>query len=124
MSPRIMKSLAIFTAAAGVLSAAALTASVLPASASASASAEVTLYGASDSNQDVICTPPGAHGVEEDILFGVDAVRNGCGTRVWLHQFSNGSGWSYCVSPHDYATLPDSAQFPAQLLVSENSAAC
>jgi hypothetical protein len=120
MSTRIMKCFARFTATATVVSAAALMASALP----ASAATDVQLWGNSDANQYVICTPPGTHGVEEDILYGISAVTNNCGTRVWFHQFSNGSGWSYCVSPHNEVLVPSWAQFPAQLLVSENSAAC
>jgi hypothetical protein len=124
MSTRIIRSFARLTATATVVSAAALTASALPASASTYA----VLYGYGNANngfdQDVICTPPGTHGVETSALDGVIAVQNFCGTRLWLHQFSNGSGWSYCVSPRSYATLPGWAEFPAQLLISENTAAC
>ncbi len=125
MSPRNMKSLAKFTAAATVLSAAALTASALPASASTYA----VLYGYGNPNngpynQEVICTPPGTHGVQAAALGGIYAIQNFCGGRLWLHQFSNGSGWSYCVPPHGYASPPGWAQFPAQLLVSQNTADC
>jgi len=118
MITRTKKSL-IFTAVAGMLSAAALTASALP----ASAASVLWLYG-NDGNQEVICTPPGPHGVQELNLVGVAAAQNNCGTRVWLHQFSNGSGWSYCISPNSYTTIPSWADFPAQLLVSSNSAYC
>ena len=127
MSTRIMKSLAKFTVAATVAGAAALTASTLPASASASAYA--VLYGNGNPNngpynQEVICTPPGTHGVQSSLLFGIYAIQNYCGGRLWLHQYSDGSGWSYCVSPHGYASPPGWAQFPAQLLISENTAPC
>jgi hypothetical protein len=125
MSPRIMKSLAKIAAAASVASAAVLTASVLPASAATYA----ILYGSGNPNngpfnQEVICTPPGTHGVESGLLDGIVAIQNFCGGRLWLHQYSNGSGWAYCVSPHGYANPPGWAQFPAQLLISQNTAAC
>jgi hypothetical protein len=117
---RIMKSLATFTAAASVIGAAALTASAPPAAAS---TAQVQLFGTSG-NQNFICTPPGTHGIQQLLLFGITAVTNQCGTRVWLHQFSNGSGWSYCVSPRSAVLLPAWAEFAAQLLVSQNTAHC
>jgi hypothetical protein len=125
MSSRTMKSLVKFTAAASVISAAALTASTLPAAASTFA----VLYGNGNPNngpynQEVVCTPPGTHPVQSALLFGIYAIQNFCGGRLWLHQFSNGSGWSYCVSPHGYADPPGWAQFPAQLLISQNTAAC
>jgi hypothetical protein len=125
MPTRIMKSLVKFTAAASVIGAAALTASTIPAAASTYA----ILYGSGNPNngpynQEVICTPPGPHGVQSSLLDGIYAIQNFCGGRLWLHQFSNGSGWSYCVSPHGYASPPGWAQFPAQLLISQNTAHC
>ena len=125
MSLRIMKFLAKFIAAASVLSAAVLTASALPAS--ASMATQVVLYSAGinsparQGNQVIGCIG-GSHGVTQPL--GDIAVANGCGTRVWLHQYSDGSGWSYCVSPHTYTTLPGWAQFPRQLLISANTAGC
>lgn len=122
MSPRTIKSLAKFAAAATVLSTAALTAATLP----ASAAAYSVLYGAATnslsqgSNQDIRCAP-GNYGVEEDVLSGVIAVWNGCGTRLWL---KGGAGWTYCVSPNHYVTLPGWAQFPTQAGVSTNKANC
>jgi hypothetical protein len=120
MPTRIMKSLATFIAAASVVSAAALTASALPASA---ATAQLKLFG-EGGNEDFICTPPGTHGIQQLLLMGITGVTNECGTRVWLHQFSNGSGWSYCVSPRTPVLLPAWAEFANQLLVSQNTAAC
>ncbi len=113
-----MKSLVKFAAAASVLSAAALTASAIP----ASAAGNVLLIG-SAGNDELICTPNLTHGLIgsfEPFYYGV----NGCGTRVWLHQFSNGSGWSYCISPNSSGYIPAYAQFPAQALVTANTAKC
>jgi hypothetical protein len=126
MSSRSMKSLVKFAAAASVISAAALTASTLPAAASTT---YAVLYGSGNPNngpynQEIPCTPPTTHPVQSALLSGIYAIQNFCGGRMWLHQYSNGSGWSYCVSPHGYADPPGWAQFPAQLLISENTAAC
>lgn len=115
MSPRIMKSLAKFTAAATVLSAAALTVSTLP----ASAGTKIVLYGTADDTYIGCIT--GNHGVNEPNLFGVTAVANGCGVRVWL---KGGTGWTYCVSPNQYAALPGWAQWPTVVGVSTNTAHC
>jgi hypothetical protein len=118
--------LASFVLGSGVL-AGALVAMATPAS--ASMATEVILYSAGinslaqGSNQDIGCIG-GSHGVNEPALLGVIAVANGCGTRVWLHQYSDGSGWAYCVSPYQYDTLPGWAQFPQQLLISANTAGC
>jgi hypothetical protein len=128
MPTRIMKSLAKFTAAATVASAAALTASALPASAAttlpvSAATPKLQLFG-TGGNQVFICTPPEAHGVDQPGLFGITAVTNQCSTRVWLHEFGDGSGWSFCVSPRTAVLVPAWAEFANQLLVSENTAAC
>jgi hypothetical protein len=114
-----MKRLAKFTAAASLVSAAAITASVLP----ASAAPELQLFGTSG-NQYIICTPPGTHGIQTGQLLGMTGVTNGCNTRAWFHEFSNGSGWSYCVSPRSAVLVPAWAEFPQQVLVSQNTAAC
>jgi hypothetical protein len=116
---RTMRSLVILTATGSALCAAALTMSAVPASATSVA----WFYGAAY-NQEIICTPPTTHGLESASARGFVAASNGCSTRVWLHQFSDGSGWSYCISPNKYVTIPDWAQFPEQALVSENTAPC
>lgn len=124
MSARSIKSLATFTAAAIVLCAAALAALALPAS--AAMATDVVLYSAainsdSQGSNQIIGCQAGNHGVTEGSLGGVIAVANGCGVRVWLQ---GGSGWTFCVSPHQYTTLPDSDEFPTVVGVSTNRAAC
>jgi hypothetical protein len=120
MSPRTMKPLVKFAAAASALSAVALTASAIP----ASAAAPVAYFYGSGYNQEIECVPPTTHGLESGAARGFTAVSNGCVGRLWLHQFSDGSGWSYCVGPHQFRYLPTWAEFPAQALVSKNTATC
>lgn len=105
-----------FTVAATVLSAAALTVSAIPASASASA-----LFQGHSFNQSIICTPPGTHGMESGHAFGFYYVANGCGTRIWLQ---GSTGWTFCISPYAQEYIPSWAQFPAKAGVSTNRAAC
>jgi hypothetical protein len=122
-----MKSLAKLIIAASVLSAAALAVPALPAS--ASIAPDALLYSASinslaqNSNYEVSCTP-GSHAISEAAVGGVIAAANGCGTRIWIHQNPDGSGWSYCISPYTYTTVPGWAYWPEQILVSANTAGC
>lgn len=111
-------------ATAIVLYAAAVTASALPAS--ASMATEVELCSAAinsdsqGSNQDIACSA-GNHGVTETTFGGVIAVADGRGVRVWLQ---GASGWTFCVSPHQYTTLPGWAEIPTVAGVSTNTAGC
>lgn len=99
------------------VSAAALIASATP----ASAAAQVTLQGTNGAEH--IACQTGNYGVRSDIG-GVTSVSNGCGVRVWLEQFSDGSGWHYCISPHADVSLPGNRQFPRRVYVSTNTAHC
>jgi hypothetical protein len=99
---------------------AALTTAALATPASAATSASVLLLG-----ENGVLTYPcsGTYGVLVDYgpFLQLD---NPCSDRVWLHQHSNGSGWSYCVSPHADVSLPESVSAPGNLQVSGNTAAC
>src|SRR5438552_13520645 len=119
MPLRTMKSLAGLALAMTTLSAAAVTAFATP----AAAATEVLLIGRM-TNQALICTPNLTHGLNSNHAFGFYQADNGCNTRLWLHQFSDGSGWAYCVGPHVDKAIPSRFQFPAQALVSANRAAC
>jgi hypothetical protein len=51
---------------------------------------------------------------------------NGCGTRVWLHQGANNTGWSWCIS-RDSLGIPAPwilALWPGNLQVSSNRTGC
>lgn len=102
-------------AAAGLFGVAVLTASAIP----ASAAPEVSLVGIRGTEQ-FTCTVQ-THGVNVSPL---DSANNGCGTRVWLHQNSNGSGWGYCISKHTDPTIPTKYDNPAQAQVTSNTANC
>lgn len=44
-------------------------------------------------------------------------MANGCGGRVWLHEYKGGTGWSYCISPHaQFASIPNSFSNPYGVL--------
>lgn len=120
MSARTKRSLVKYTAAVGVLSAAAVMASTIP----ASAAGQFTIYGASGAHQAVICTEGSSHGTEAIPDRGIVAADNSCGTRVWLFENSNGTGWGICVSPGEYINLPGGEQFPLDAWVSYNPAKC
>jgi hypothetical protein len=117
MSPRTMKSLVKFTAAASVLSAAAATVSAVPASAS---TPYVLLFG-NRADQQVICTPNTTHGAQSYPDFGFFYVSNNCAYRVWLQ---GNSGWTFCTSPGASQPIPNWAAFPAKIGISSNKAPC
>ena len=119
MRLRTMKSLAGLAVAASTLSAAVVTAFTSP----AMAATDVLLIGRS-TNQAIICTRNTTHGLNSHHAMGFFQADNGCNTRLWLHQFADGSGWAYCVGPHVNKAIPNQYQFPAQALVSGNTAAC
>jgi hypothetical protein len=56
----------------------------------------------------------------------VDVLKNNCDTRVWLHQHPNGSGSTFCVSPHTTATFRGTAweRVPGNIQVSSNPSNC
>lgn len=64
--------------------------------------------------------------------YNVLKASNGCGDRVWLHQYAYPkdmkSGWAYCISPSPAGaavrTLPAKYQHPLNIQVSANPAAC
>jgi hypothetical protein len=90
-----------------------------PVAASASAGVTVTwidAYGATDTFTYACSGTQTYYG--EDIV----DITNGCGYRVWAHQYTDGSGASYCVNPGALA-YGFTADFE-QILVSENGAAC
>jgi hypothetical protein len=102
-------------AAAGLLGVTALLASAIP----ASAAAEASLIGVRGT-ENFTCTHT-THGVNVDPLTRVD---NGCGTRIWLHQNLNGSGWGYCISKHSNPAIPTRYENPQQAQVTSNTANC
>jgi hypothetical protein len=93
-------------------------ASATPAAASVDDFVEV--QGANGSIEEFVCTPA-THALN---VGGVVIVLNGCDTRVWLHQYSNGSGWSYCISPNSVAEPTGEYSDAEQALVSSNTADC
>jgi hypothetical protein len=115
MSARTIKVLSKATAAAGLLSAAAIIASAVP----ASASPYVTLKGIRGS-EEFTCKIT-THGINVTPLI---SAANGCGNRVWLHKNLNGSGWGYCISGHANINIPTKYQNPQQAQVSANKAKC
>jgi hypothetical protein len=45
--------------------------------------------------------------------------------RIWFHQNSDGSGWSYCISGADVVTdVPSADQSPGNVQVSDNTSPC
>jgi hypothetical protein len=119
-SRRARAALTLAAALTAALTTAALTTAALATPASASTSASVVLLG-----ENGVLTYPcsGTYGVLVDYgpFLQLD---NPCSTRVWLHQHSNGSGWSYCVSPYTDVSLPESVSAPGNLQVSGNTADC
>jgi hypothetical protein len=102
-------------AAAGILSAAALVASAVPASAAPFAS--LTGFGGTEEFTCAVTT----HGIRVDPLSFAD---NGCANRVWLHQFHDGSGWAYCISGHTNPSIPAKYDVAEQAQVVANTAHC
>jgi hypothetical protein len=119
MSHRPMKSLVRLAVATSVLSMAVVTGFATP----ASAVTEFLLIGRSF-NQAINCAISTTHGLNSTNAFGFYQAANECGTRVWLHQYLDGSGWAYCIGPHVDKGIPTQYQFPRQALVSANTAAC
>jgi hypothetical protein len=115
MSAHAIKFLSKSTTAAGLLSAAAIIASAVP----ASATSYVTLKGIRGSEE--FTCQVATHGINVTPLISAD---NGCGNRVWLHKNLNGSGWGYCISGHTSVNIPTKYQNPQQAQVSSNKAKC
>lgn len=105
-------------AATSALCAAAAIAVAIP----ASAASDAVLIGARG-NMGYTCTPNVNHGViaGNEPYYQAD---NGCNYRVWLHEFSNWSGWSFCINPHTDEALPSWALAPQNAYVSSNTAHC
>lgn len=101
----------------GLLSAAAIATSALPAS--AAAKSFVSLVGNSGT-EEFTCTV-NTHGISVGALHSVD---NGCANRVWLHKNLNGSGWGYCISGHTDPGIPTKYDAAQQAQVSSNKAKC
>lgn len=116
MTVRAVKFLYKSATAAGLLSAAAIIASTVPASA---ASSYVTLTG-DRGTEEFTCTV-GTHGINVNPLYHAD---NGCANRVWLHQNLNGSGWGFCISGHTDEAIPTKYDNAQQAQVSKNTAKC
>ena len=50
---------------------------------------------------------------------------NDCPTRVWLHQYTDGTGATFCVSPmSDGGETPANLRYPGNILVSANPNPC
>jgi hypothetical protein len=100
--------------AVALLSSAALMASAVPSSA-ASAVTLTGFFGTEEFNCAVT-----DHNVSISPVYTAD---NGCGTRVWLHgDFP--SGFSACISPGEYETVPTKYQDVQYAQVTSNTAAC
>ncbi len=113
-APRLAKA----ALAAGLLGAAAITASAIP----ASGASQVLIVGFKG-NEAALCGSA-THNIRTNI-WPLSQVENGCGTRVWLHQNTDGSGWTYCVSPHSVTGfLQGKYQYAGQFYVSTNTANC
>jgi hypothetical protein len=112
VSARTNKSLFRSATAAGLLSAAAIIASAIP----ASAASDVALTSASGVHEDFTCAVT-THNVTAVPLSTVD---NGCANRLWLH----GRGYSHCISGHTNGTVPTAYDDPQTAQVSANTAAC
>jgi hypothetical protein len=116
MTARAIKFLYKSAMAASLLSAAAIIATTVPASASP---AFVTLTG-DRGTEEFTCTVS-VHGINAGPLFRAD---NGCGTRLWLHKNLNGTGWGYCISGHTDVSIPTKYDNPQQAQVTSNKAKC
>jgi len=112
MSARTKKLLFTSAMAAGLLSATAIIASAIP----ASAAADVALTSGLGGHEDFNCTVT-SHNVTAVPL---STVNNGCANRVWLH----GTGYSYCISGHTARNIPTAYDNPQTAQVSANTAAC
>jgi hypothetical protein len=79
----------------------------------------VTLYFYDGNAYDYACTI----GTAWSVGARVNEVLNGCSTRVWLHQYANNTGISWCTSPHSVSYPPYGVYF-ANLYISDNPAIC
>lgn len=102
--------------AVGLLSAAAIVASALPASA---ATSFVSLIG-NGGTEEFTCAVT-THGISVAPLRSAD---NGCANRVWLHKNLNGSGWGYCISGHTDPSIPTKYDAAQQAQVVSNKTKC
>jgi hypothetical protein len=68
------------------------------------------------------CTADRVHSYPNTPIISISNI--GCGYRLWIHQNANSSGWSFCISPGAYNTIPSRYQYPGNLQVSANRAAC
>jgi len=96
----------------GLLSAAAIMAYAIP----ASAAGVIALTSGLGVHEDFNCTVT-THNVTAVPL---STVSNGCANRLWLH----GIGYSYCISGHTGQTVPTKYDNPQTAQVSANTAAC
>ena len=73
-------------------------------------------------NNQYPCTADRVHAYPNTPIISISNI--GCGWRLWIHQNANSSGWSFCISPGAYKTIPSRFQHPGNLQVAHNSAAC
>jgi hypothetical protein len=64
-------------------------------------------------------------GLPQPVLYFIDY----CSTRVWFHQYANGSGWSHCFSPDfsDYfgvVTIAPAIRYPGNIQITSNPSFC
>jgi len=105
--------------AAALLSVTILSGAALAWSATAAnAASTVTLYFLDGASHAYDCTD----GKTWSVNAKVTQVHNACGTRVWLHQYNNNTGESWCVSKVSSSDPPIIKY--ANLYISGNSAAC
>jgi hypothetical protein len=90
----------------------------------ASASTSVTLIGDGEAGvvvQEFSCALGNHATAATEPIIQVD---NGCKNRVWLHQWSNGTGWSYCVTGNAIRNIPAKYQDATQAQVNASTGTC
>lgn len=107
-----------FAAAASVLavSAATLVSSATPASAASS----LEIRSATNYFNYYVCGS-GGHATPTG---GAAQVINLCPYRAWLHQYPDGTGWAYCISPNQAVNPAGKYSDAFQVLASSNKANC
>jgi hypothetical protein len=62
--------------------------------------------------------------VWKDPVLPIYAITNACGTRVWVHQYANNTGWSFCISPYVFGRVNAGYRNPGNIQVSSNPRDC
>lgn len=89
-----------------------------------SCGSEVCLYNnySGRISETLSCVPA----INLSYVIPVDAIKNNCQTRVWLHKDPNSTGSNYCVNPNGGSATfrNDWEQYPGNIQVSSNPSAC